>query len=95
VHRSTVARVKGRCGPEAAFPFVPSAALLVRADVATGPAVFDPAASCGEDVDLVWRLDERAGTCATYPASTVAHEGPTTLRTFLGRRAFYGRRLRR
>jgi mycofactocin system glycosyltransferase len=81
---------EGPVRPGSRIPFVPSAALLVRADVATGPDLFDPALRGGEDVDLVWRLDEAGWDVRYVPASTVAHEGPTTLRDFLGRRAFYG-----
>jgi hypothetical protein len=44
----------------------------------------------GEDVDLVWRLGEAGWDVRYVPSSTVAHEGPTTLRAFLARRAFYG-----
>ncbi len=72
------------------IPFVPSAALLVRADVATGPELFDVALRGGEDVDLVWRLNKAGWEVRYVPASIVAHEGPTTLGSFLGRRAFYG-----
>ena len=35
-------RARGRCGPGARVPFVPSAALLVRADVADGPRPLRP-----------------------------------------------------
>jgi mycofactocin glycosyltransferase len=69
---------------------VPSAALLVRADVASGPDLFDATLRGGEDVDLVWRLDEAGWDVRYVPASTVAHESPATLRDFLARRAFYG-----
>ena len=80
----------GPVRPGSRIPFVPSAALLVRADVATGPELFDAALRGGEDVDLVWRLNEAGWDVRYVPSSTVAHEGPTTLRDFLGRRAFYG-----
>ena len=72
------------------IPFVPSAALLVRTDVALGADLFDPALRGGEDVDLVWRLGEAGWDVRYVPSSTVAHEGPTTLRGHLARRAFYG-----
>ena len=88
--RWTAGRGRGRCGPGAAIPFVPSAALLVRADVATGPELFDPALRGGEDVDLVWRLADAGWDVRYVPSSTVAHEGPPTLGAFLARRAFYG-----
>ena len=63
---------------------------MVRADVALGPDLFDASLRGGEDVDLVWRLGEAGWDVRYVPSSTVAHEGPTTLRAFLARRAFYG-----
>ncbi len=72
------------------IPFVPSAALLVRVDAVDGPDLFDPALRGGEDVDLVWRLDEAGWDVRYEPSSTVAHEGPVSLGAFLARRAFYG-----
>jgi mycofactocin system glycosyltransferase len=81
---------EGPVRPGSRIPFVPSAALVVRADVATGSDLFDAALRGGEDVDLVWRLDEAGWDVRYIPASTVAHEGPATLRDFLVRRAFYG-----
>ena len=72
------------------IPFVPSAALLVRTDVALGSDLFDAALRGGEDVDLVWRLGEAGWDVRYVPSSTVAHEGPATLKDFLARRAFYG-----
>jgi mycofactocin glycosyltransferase len=80
----------GPVRPGSRIPFVPSAALLVRVDVALRPDLFDTALRGGEDVDLVWRLDESGWDVRYVPSSTVTHEGPTTLRAFLARRAFYG-----
>jgi mycofactocin glycosyltransferase len=72
------------------IPFVPSAALLVRTDVSLGSDLFDGALRGGEDVDLVWRLSEAGWDVRYVPSSTVAHEGPATLKDLLARRAFYG-----
>ncbi len=80
----------GPVRPGSRIPFVPSAALLVRADVVTGSELFDAALRGGEDVDLVWRLDEAGWDVRYVPSSAVAHEGPPTLLAFLTRRAFYG-----
>jgi mycofactocin system glycosyltransferase len=80
----------GPVRPGSRIPFVPSAALLVRADLALGPDLFDAALRGGEDVDLVWRLGEAGWDVRYVPSSTVAHEGPPALRAFLARRAFYG-----
>ena len=80
----------GLVRPGSPIPFVPSAALLVRSDVATGPELFDPALRGGEDVDLVWRLGAAGWDVRYEPSSTVAHDGPATLGPFLARQAFYG-----
>jgi mycofactocin system glycosyltransferase len=80
----------GPVRPGSRIPFVPSATLLVRADVATGPDLFDAALRGGEDVDLVWRLGEAGWDVRYVPASTIAHESPASLQEFLARRAFYG-----
>ena len=80
----------GPVRPGSPIPFVPSAALLVRSDLATGPELFDPALRGGEDVDLVWRLGEAGWDVRYVPASSVAHDGPAALRPFLARQAFYG-----
>ena len=81
---------QGPVRPGGPIPFVPSAALVVRVDVVTGPALFDASLRGGEDVDLVWRLDEAGWDVRYVPASTVAHDGPATVRSFVARRAFYG-----
>jgi mycofactocin system glycosyltransferase len=80
----------GPVRPGSRIPFVPSAALLVRVDAASGSDLFDAALRGGEDVDLVWRLAEAGWDVRYEPASTVAHGGPATLGAFLARRAFYG-----
>ncbi len=80
----------GAVRPGSPIPFVPSAAILVRSDVAAGPELFDPGLRGGEDVDLVWRLVEAGWDVRYVPASTVEHDGPTSLGPFLARQAFYG-----
>ena len=82
--------VAGLVRPGGPIPFVPSAAILVRADVADGAHLFDPSLRGGEDVDLVWRLTEAGWDVRYEPASAVEHDGPATLGAFLGRQAFYG-----
>jgi mycofactocin system glycosyltransferase len=72
------------------IPYVPSAALVVRVAVASGPELFDPTLRGGEDVDLVWRLADAGWDVRYVPASTVEHDGPATLSELLRRRAFYG-----
>jgi mycofactocin system glycosyltransferase len=80
----------GPVRPGGPVPFVPSAALVVRADLAAGSLLFDPALRGGEDVDLVWRLDEAGWEVRYVPSSTVRHHGAATLGAFLARQAFYG-----
>lgn len=72
------------------IPYVPSAALLVRMAVASGPDLFDPTLRSGEDVDLVWRLADAGWDVRYDPSSTVEHDGPSNLGDFLARRTFYG-----
>jgi mycofactocin system glycosyltransferase len=80
----------GLVRPQSPIPYVPSAALVLRRSVAIGPALFDPRLRGGEDVDLVWRLAEAGWDVRYLPESTVLHQGPATVPSFLSRRAFYG-----
>ncbi len=72
------------------IPYVPSAALVVRMAVTAGAELFDATLRGGEDVDLVWRLDDAGWDVRYVPAGTVEHDGPATLRELLARRTFYG-----
>ncbi|MGA2474570.1 MAG: mycofactocin biosynthesis glycosyltransferase MftF, partial [Acidimicrobiales bacterium] len=81
---------EGLVRPGSPIPFVPSAALLVRSAVVTGPDLFDPGLRGGEDVDLVWRLGQAGWDVRYVPAGTVEHEGPASLGSLLSRQAFYG-----
>jgi mycofactocin glycosyltransferase len=79
----------GLVRPLSRIPYVPSAALVVRREVA-GDDLFDSRLRGGEDVDLVWRLVEAGWDVRYEPASIVRHERPENVRSWLGRRAFYG-----
>jgi mycofactocin system glycosyltransferase len=70
--------------------YVPSAALLVRVEVCATSELFDPALRGGEDVDLVWRLNDAGWDVRYVPSSVVGHHGPADLAEHLRRRAFYG-----
>ena len=70
--------------------YVPSAALLVRIAVCTTAELFDPTLRGGEDVDLVWRLNDAGWDVRYEPSAVVYHHGPGTLEEHLHRRAFYG-----
>ena len=81
---------EGPVRPGSPIPYVPSAALVVRAAVATGAELFDPALRGGEDVDLVWRLVDAGWDVRYVPSSAVEHDGPATVGSFLAWRVFYG-----
>ncbi len=80
---------RGLVRAQSTIPYVPSAALVVRREVA-GPDLFDPCLHAGEDVDLVWRLGAVGWNVHYEPSSRVQHDGPASAREFLARRAFYG-----
>ena len=71
-------------------PFVPSAVFVVRTEVVDGHQLFDPRLRGGEDVDLEWRLSDAGWDVRYEPGSVVAHDGATTIGSFLGRRYSYG-----
>ncbi|HTX85516.1 MAG TPA: mycofactocin biosynthesis glycosyltransferase MftF [Streptosporangiaceae bacterium] len=83
-----------RVQPGSRVSYVPTAALLVRRAaldaVSAGRDPFDPALRHGEDVDLVWRLNEAGWRIRYDPAVQVPHEGPATWAGLLGRRFSYG-----
>jgi mycofactocin system glycosyltransferase len=81
--------VAGVVRPLSRIPYVPSAALVVRR-AAVGVEPFDPALRGGEDVDLVWRLAGAGWDVRYEPSSTVQHDGPRDVGSWLRRRAFYG-----
>jgi mycofactocin system glycosyltransferase len=70
--------------------YVPGAALLVRVDALDAIGGFDERLRFGEDVDLVWRLDEAGWHCRYDPAVTVWHEPRATWRGRLRQHAGYG-----
>lgn len=80
---------EGLVRPLSRIPYVPSATIVVRRDVA-GERFFDPDLRGGEDVDLVWRLAAAGWDVRYVPGCTVAHEGPAAVGPWLRRRAFYG-----
>ena len=83
---SRPARVRARTR----VPYVPSAALVVRTDVLHGLGGFDEDLRVGEDVDLVWRLDEAGWSVRYEPAATVTHHHRTRPTTWARRRFDYG-----
>lgn len=70
--------------------YVPGAALVVRAAAFDGIGGFDPTLRFGEDVDLVWRLDQAGWHCRYEPAVTVWHEPRDSWSDRLRQHAAYG-----
>jgi mycofactocin system glycosyltransferase len=70
--------------------YVPGAAIVVRATAFDAIGGFDPTLRVGEDVDLVWRLDEAGWRCRYEPASVVWHRPRPTGPARLRQHAFYG-----
>ncbi len=71
--------------------YVPAAALVCRTDVVRSLGGFDTALRVGEDVDLVWRLNEHGHRCRYEPSSVVHHRPRDTWVAMLRQRAGYGR----
>lgn len=76
--------------PYGTVSYVPSATIVCRRSAVAGIGGFDEALTCGEDVDLCWRLLESGSRLRYEPVAMVAHDHRTELRQWLGRRAFYG-----
>lgn len=79
-----------RVSPRSRVSYVPSAALLLRTDVLRGLGGFDEAMRVGEDVDVVWRLDEAGWSVRYEPAATVVHHHRTRPASWARRRFDYG-----
>ena len=82
---------EGRVRAGTRISYVPAAALLVRADVLLASGGFDEDLRWGEDVDLVWRLDETGFRVRYEPAGVVDHQPRPTWRAWMAQRASYGR----
>ena len=81
---------RGRVRARTRVSYVPSAALVCRVDTLGSIGGFDEDLTVGEDVDLVWRLDETGRTVRYEPAVTVGHRHRTTPWAWLRRRFDYG-----
>jgi mycofactocin system glycosyltransferase len=82
---------EGRVRARTRVSYVPGAALVARTDVLLASGGFDEDLRHGEDVDLVWRLDESGLRVRYEPASVVRHQPRRTLRAWIGQRVGYGR----
>jgi mycofactocin system glycosyltransferase len=70
--------------------YVPGAALVVRRDALDAIGWFDERLRFGEDVDLVWRLDEAGWQCRYDPSVSVWHEPRPSWAGRLRQHAGYG-----
>lgn len=71
--------------------YVPTAAVVARADAVRAIGGFAEALRFGEDVDLVWRLEE-AGWRVRYEPAVVVHHAPRPrVRSWAAQRFAYGR----
>ncbi len=82
---------QGRIRARTRIGYVPAAALVARTDAIRSVGGFDEGLRVGEDVDLVWRLDEAAWRCRYEPLAIVGHEPRATLRAWVAQRIAYGR----
>ena len=81
---------RGRVRARTRIPYVPSAALVCAVEPLRALGGFDESMRTGEDVDLVWRLDEHDHTVRYEPSATVAHHHRTTPWAWARRRFDYG-----
>jgi mycofactocin glycosyltransferase len=70
--------------------YVPAAAVVCRVDAVRAVGGFDPTLRFGEDVDLVWRLDETGWRCRYEPTVEVVHAPRSTWRAWIIQRVTYG-----
>jgi mycofactocin system glycosyltransferase len=84
----TLGSVPARVQPGGTVAWLPSACLVARTDRID--SAFDPDLRVGEDVDFVWRVNDAGGLVRYEPAVTARHDTRSTLRGWLGRKAFYG-----
>lgn len=74
--------------PWSRVSYVPSACIVARVDDVN--AGFDPTLRSGEDVDLVWRLNESGLRVRHAAEVSVHHDVRPTVAAWLGRKMFYG-----
>ncbi|MGC0365300.1 mycofactocin system glycosyltransferase [Rhodococcus sp. 27YEA15] len=70
--------------------YVPSAALIVRREVALECDGFDENLEVAEDVDFCWRLQDAGWRLRYEPVAHVAHDHRVQFGKWFSRRAFYG-----
>ncbi len=70
--------------------YVPAALMVCRVDALRAVDGFDSAMRVGEDVDLVWRLDQAGWQIRFEPAVTVRHQPRTSWIQWTRQRCSYG-----
>ncbi|MFN3255858.1 MAG: glycosyltransferase family 2 protein [Ilumatobacter sp.] len=80
----------GRIRAGSRVSYVPAAAIVVRAEAFDDIGGFDERLRFGEDVDLVWRLDDAGWRCRYEPQSAVWHRPRPTLVERLRQQVGYG-----
>ncbi len=70
--------------------YVPAAAIVCRVDARRDVGGFDESLRAGEDVDLVWRLDEAGWRCRYEPAAEVRHDPRPSWSAWVRQRITYG-----
>ena len=70
--------------------YVPAAAIVCRVEALRDVGGFDESLRAGEDVDLVWRLDEAGWRCRYEPASEVRHDPRSSWSAWMRQRITYG-----
>jgi mycofactocin system glycosyltransferase len=80
----------GRVRAGTRVSYVPAAALVVRVDALDAVGGFDERMRFGEDVDLVWRLDDAGWRCRYDPSVEVYHEPRRSWGERLRQHAGYG-----
>ena len=80
----------GRARAGSRIPYLPAAMLLCRTEAIRSVGGFDAAMRTGEDVDLVWRLDDSGMQCRYEPAVEVFHEPRRSIAEVAHQRNGYG-----
>jgi mycofactocin system glycosyltransferase len=70
--------------------YVPSAMWLCRTTALRSITGFDESLRSGEDVDMVWRLNDAGWRCRYQPQAECSHLPRTSLQKFLLQRVSYG-----
>jgi mycofactocin system glycosyltransferase len=70
--------------------YLPGAVLVARTEVVRAVGGFDESMRVGEDVDLVWRIDEAGWRCRYEPAALAHHRPRSHLAAWWRQRQRYG-----